>query len=711
MHGRDMPDTTSYRNNSAASTAPEAGVSSEMTAERRKTPLQLDGADHFEDPASNLHQLFEGAMKAMQLRNSQALLNELNKITRVSKHELQEAIATLPRTTFSEFLRCLDPNKIARDNDPTHGVTINPGMWQMLNLGAVIDEWGTRLLYTRLLRQLLILMRALEATNQVLGVNDYVSLLRAAGLASDMTVAKLLWEQMKVHNLSHWRNYGIYQEFIKARFLTDPAYYGFNQKILTMNPRDLHRQGRVMLVASTSRLDRLRKNYRSRMFKFGLNKNVVDYAQDLSRNLRKRLPPTRMFSFIQMKGVRMTEELLCNLMVAFSRAGSLRFIQYRILEDYFGIAVKKDNNTGSIYVDSSKPRQRSTKWPFRPPRPFLMPTARLLDAVVYAYCSNGQLSMAFNIIEFISKRYRIPIDRKVWFDLLEWCHILSTPPTSTAWRIAGLNDRVPSQNAVENIWNTMTMAPHYMKPGFKQYDIFITNRLFFQKIDEALEYMREARRFYDIQCAKYDATAFEYAAAKRAGLSCTKQVQAFRRARFLKSYMRQRMNTWCTLLLEKSFRPQGLHDSLATQGIPELVEAWRDILTNPVRYRTASGWISLYDPAEPIEQTIFVRDHIIHIPRKRQGQWGLKTMIQRQFRLMSKYDLGDLLSARRHPLEIWKGAQPKGRPAFSRRLQKHLSWVAEQEREATAIAELGHDSNTQLDGDAPDEQDIWDDDD
>ncbi|KAF3015360.1 hypothetical protein E8E14_011492 [Neopestalotiopsis sp. 37M] len=681
---------------------PNRGMPEQMTSPR----------NYPASPAMGFNKLFQDAMSAMQMRNSRQLLVALERLTQMPTQDLEEAIATVPRTTISEILRSLDPLKISSENDPTYGFYIGPGAWQFLNLGAVIDEWGSRTLYVKLLLQMTQLLKALVAAGCIPNVNDYVPLLRAAGLASDMTVAKLLWEQMRAHGIAPWRHYSIYHEFIKARFLVHPAYYNFDKKRLMMTPRNLHRRSGKFLIASVSRLDRLRKNTQTHMFKFGLDRNI-GHAESLSRRLRKPLPPTRLFFFMKKQGFFTTEQLLCTFMVAFARAGSLRFIQHKILEDHFGIIVRKNNEDGTVLVEKMSRERSAIKNPLRPPRPFIKPTSRLLEAVVYAYCSNGQFAMAWQLVKFLSHTYKISITQQVWSDLFEWCHILITPPTSTAWKIAGFHDQVPRFGAMEFLWQAMWSPKNGTpgaEPGFKEYDLYIMNRLAQGKVSMALELMHQAQELYETQCATFDAAAFDYAATMHDGLDYTRELRRFRRERFRKAYMRQRMRVWGRML-ERSFQPEDLSDTIATQRIPNLIQAWSGILENPVKYRTASGMVSLLDPAEPVEQTIFVRNHITEMPMKRQGQWRLKPVVQRQHRLLSRHTVGDLLSTRLHPLEVWKGVEPKGRPSQSKRLDDHLAWEAHQKQ--VAQGENGEVSAATIEEEefpAPVE-DIWDEDD
>ncbi|KAI0127939.1 mitochondrial ATPase expression-domain-containing protein, partial [Xylariales sp. AK1849] len=501
----------------------------------------------------------------------------------------------LPRTTFSELLRSLDPTTVGPEHDPTHGAFIGPGMWQVLNMETSVDEWGVKRLYVRLLHRMLVLMRALHRSGQVLNVNDYVPLFRAAGAASDLAAAKSLWEQMREHGVDVWRQSDSYDEFIKARLLVDPMYYGYDKARTMMKPRNLHRRSGVFLGASLRRLDRLRFNTRRGALRLGLNKHM-EHAEDLARILRKPRPIMRLFYFMRKNGYHINEKILCSIMISFARAGSLRFIQFRILGDYFGIRVTKDRkNPDNIHVAPQPPKTTLPKDKTRPLRPQLRPGERLIRTVIESYCSNGQIAMAFTIVDYISNTFGIPISPHVWSQLLEWTHIMSSKPTSTAWKMAGLQDRVPNTMAIELVWKTMTSAPYNVNPGFDQYSILILSLLNRKSWDDAIEHMNTARAFYDKQCAVYEATAFEYTRALRTAIDPTTSLHAFQRARFHKQHMWFRMRQWCVVFLKK-YRPTRLDDFMYRQRIPDFIRDWREFVANPALYRTATGYVQLLDP-------------------------------------------------------------------------------------------------------------------
>ncbi|RYO89179.1 hypothetical protein DL766_006156 [Monosporascus sp. MC13-8B] len=103
------------------------------------------------------HQLpkpFQKAIQAVRYKDSPSLLISLRQITMIAEDELHDAIASMPRSTFTELLRSLDSFTVSKDADPTYGAHIAPDMFTMLNVESTIDDWGVRKLSVRLLQRM-----------------------------------------------------------------------------------------------------------------------------------------------------------------------------------------------------------------------------------------------------------------------------------------------------------------------------------------------------------------------------------------------------------------------------------------------------------------------------------------------------------------------------------------------------------------------------
>ncbi|KAI1497794.1 hypothetical protein F5X99DRAFT_395828 [Biscogniauxia marginata] len=566
------------------------------------------------DPVRRVPTLFKHIIEGIQSQNLGILVHHITKQAFMNDENLEDAIAVLPRTTFTELLRSLDPFRVARECDPTDQVHVSAGMYTMLNLDATIDEWGVRKLYLRLLPALLKLMMALRRSGQAILIEEYTYLLRCAGAASDPVVAKLIWNEMIKDNTTHWRQSDAYAEFVAARFLTIPMYTSYDKVRRMVLPRNLHRSRLLISNRKKRRLDRLRLNLRLHKYRFGLNRSIA-HGEDIMRMLRRQNSARRLFQACIRDGY-ITESTLCAHMIALARSGSLRMIGSRILQDYFGIKMTRLTHDDHKINAEEIPRIHRL-----PDHVRVRPTVRLMRAVVEAYGSNGEISTAFQLIDHISDAHGIPIPPDVWNDLLQWTYIMASPPASTSWAILGWHSKIPSAAAVEMIWNTMTAEPYNLKPGFDQYSILIRNLLGRNLTEKALQFMREAiKRLYNAQCREFEQALFELIQCRRDGIGSSASSLRYEKAMFHKQRMWYDIHTWCHKLLLTS---HNAYPGKPASGptVPDLVREFRPFFTNPVRYRTPTGFVSLVDPT--IETVRFAgrRSVAMAIPMKHRRTW------------------------------------------------------------------------------------------
>ncbi|KAI2609162.1 hypothetical protein GGR54DRAFT_386652 [Hypoxylon sp. NC1633] len=602
------------------------------------TSLELAGARVIKAPAVSRAQLFpipsafQGALDALRQRDTRRLLIHLKKISLMREFDLQEAVAALPRTTFTEFLRSLDPLCVARYADVTGQTHVSVGMYQTLSMGDVIDDWGVRRLYSQLLQRMLILLSALKASGHILQTEEYFYLLRAAGAASDPKGAKWIWEEMVRTQTTDWRQSEAYAEFISARFLTRPLYTGYDKTRRAVTPRDLHRSRLLLHGRRVSKLDQLRFNTRLKRLRFGLNKDT-SHTEDIMRMMRKTGPPTRLFHKLLGDGIRMNEPLLCAMMIAFGRVGSLRFISSRILDDYFGIHMTPSTSENQLGIQIAPYDMQTSRVAHR-----VRPTMRLMQAVVETYGSNGEIATAFALVDHISKAYDIPIPRSIWQDLLEWTYIMGSPPTSTAWKLAGMPSKIPSSSAIEVIWDTMTSAPYHVQPNFEQYNILIRNLLGRHRFGAFLPHMRRAVALYNAECREYEEVALEYVRMINDGVLISEAVYRYERARFKKEKMWYDIGTWCRQFLSsvRSFDPA---NPLPNTMVPDFIREFKPFITNPARYRTATGYVSLLDPARERPHGVSVSYLSMTIPMKRKRIWVYQSVKARRLAIQSSHSL------------------------------------------------------------------------
>ncbi|KAI1120515.1 mitochondrial ATPase expression-domain-containing protein [Nemania abortiva] len=528
------------------------------------------------------------ALSSLREGDTRRLLIRLKDLDHMRREELQEAVAALPRTTFTEFFRALDPLRVLRHCDQVYRSYVPPGMAKKLFMNPTIDDWGVRKVYTRLLQRLLILMSALQIAGYTLHMEEYITLFRSAGACGDKSGAKAIWNDMTSGPALAWRNSEVYTEFMKARFLTEPLYTNYEKTRRMVTPRDLHRSHLRFTNTTVRRLDGLRLLLRKKRGLWGLNKDV-EHVEELMRALRGSRPAVKLFQTVTAThSFRLDESLLCTVMIALGRSGSMGLIGTEILQRYFGI------RTPHPFPLEDGQEVRKLELGSDPPR--IRPTVRLMRAVVETYGSNAEIAVAVQLVEHLSNTYNIPIPQDVWQDLLEWTFIMSTPPACTAWEIANLHAKIPSPQAVEMVWNAMIAPPYNQAPSFQSYSLLIRCliNLYSDDLTPVLSRMREAIALYDEHCKVYEATALKYLQHLRGGISSSAMIQRFERARFKKQRMWYDISVWCRMILKSI--PFSKTSPVPNSIIPDFVREFRPFLRNPVEYLTPTGRVSLVDP-------------------------------------------------------------------------------------------------------------------
>ncbi|KAI1150569.1 mitochondrial ATPase expression-domain-containing protein [Nemania diffusa] len=596
-------------------------------------------------------ELLQRALSSLREGDTRSLVVRLNVIEKMTQEELQGVVAAIPRTTFTEIFRALDPLRVLRDCDAADQFNVPFGMHRQLFMESTIDDWGVRRLYIRVMQRLLILMAALKTAGYTLHMEEYIVLIRCAGACCDASGAGAIWNDICRGPALVWRNSEVYTEYIKARFLTEPLYSNFQKTTRMVTPRNLHRSRFRLLPASVQRLDGLRLLYRAKRGSFGLNKDV-EHVEELMRALRGHGPAVKLFITVtQRHSFRLDEDLICTAMISLARAGLMRMVGTHILQEYFGI---RTPHPFPLEPGDDQPF-RQLRLSSEPPR--IQPTVRLMRTIVESYGSNAEIGVAVQLIEYLHNTHHIPIPRDVWEDLLEWTYIMSTPPASTAWVIARLYVKVPSPQAVEMIWNAMTSDPYNQEPSFKSYDLLIRCLIgrCSDDLTPVLSRMREAIAMYDKQCQVYEGVALEYIQHlrhPRDKISTSAMTQRFERARFKKQHMWYTIMTWCRMILKRM--PFSKVSPVPNPLIPAFIREFRPFLRNPVEYLTPTGRVQLSDPLIETFRVIPIGAIQQVVPMKdMQENWVRKRISTPRVIVVSSHSLARFRSSKmRDPLQI-----------------------------------------------------------
>lgn len=547
-------------------------------------------------------------------------------------HAFCRVVQSIPPTTFSEILRNFDPFHISAHVDSAPDVPISWGAAIHSPLGDLINKWGIKVLYVRILNRLRLLQRARQLPQpngspaQIPLLRDYLVLLRCAGATSNIRAVKSIWWELASHGYRDWRHAELYAEFIKARYLTEALYANNDMSRFRQRPLDLHRSAVKLNKDVIRKLNRLNASLtRRHSHRFGQNVNEPFFAEPLTRMLRKRKPLKK----LQRRAIlrRMLpgdESLTCAILKANGRQG--RVYASNVLMRLWGI------NITSFQTELGK-RVVSGGHDF-PLGSALAPTEALLDAVVHCYGNMGEVLLAQALVDYISRRWDIVVPNTVWSALLEYARIYSTDPAQKEWRMTQFHQKHVTPQTVVDIWKFSTQAPHRFQPGMRDYFTLVKSMMGPQApLDQVLAAMRQLTPLYRRTTRLSQVAWAELTLTTQQGVSNSAAYRRYRVVQSRKHYMWYSFHYIARQIFNK-LSPLRIDSADAVRHIPDLVAELEPFLRTNIRYRIATGIVDLrldlkqqrtVDAQQTVEEPrpLFLRTLDKYQPDRR--AWGKKS--------------------------------------------------------------------------------------
>lgn len=526
------------------------------------------------------------------------------------------AVQSIPPTTFSEILRNFDPFHVSNHVDSAPGIAISWGAAIYSPLGDLINKWGVKILYVRILNRLRLLQRARQvprpdgSPSQLRPLlRDYLVLLRCAGATSDIQVAKAVWWELFVDGYGDWKHAELFAEFIKARYLTEALYANHDLARFRLRPLDMHRSVIKIKRDGVRKLKHLHAALTDkRPHRFGQNVNEHYFAEPLTRLLRKRNPlkklERRAIIRYMIPG---DESLLCAILKANGRHG--RVYASNVLMRFWGIEI-------SNYKSGLGNREISGGHDFSSGSA-QAPTEALLDAVVHCYGNMGEVLLAKALVDFISRRWSIAVPDKVWSDLMDFARIFSTDPAAREWRLAELPRKLIQPDMVLRIWEFCTQEPHKFQPGIKDYYNLIKSMLGPQQpLDGFLRAIRQLMPLYNRTAQQMRVAWAELILTTQQGVPNHAAYRQYRVLQSSKNYMWYCFHYAARQTLKKLY-PRRVDSVDAVRHIPNLVAELGPFLRTTIQYRIATGIVNLsldYNPLRitETEQTLQKPEPLSH---------------------------------------------------------------------------------------------------
>ncbi|ODA77060.1 hypothetical protein RJ55_07578 [Drechmeria coniospora] len=501
-------------------------------------------------------------------------------------------VQELPGPTFSEMLRSLDPTNSSL-HDVAHGLNIMQGQTRFVDFGDLVDQYGVRTHHRNVLDGMQALMALRSQSRHGLTASDYEIFMRCAGAAVDYQAIKEAWNGMAKDGLQETRTAKTWTEFIKARYMTEPTYYQFDRSRVAVQARDMYRNRLPLPMAALKRMDRVRMSINA-LKREPWNRRPDEPEEDLRRLLRRRAD-FRGYRGHWIRalyyGHEMDEELLCASMMAFARSSSLHAIETMILKAYYGINIREAAAhaadpivSGGIDFPSDSPTR---------------PTERLLHCIVEAFGSMSRIRLGTKLVDFISRRYGIPISHETWSNLLSWTYLCASKPFQPTRKLLGdFEEGVATAAYVREVWRTMTSAPHRMQPAFEDYDSYIKALIHHRSFRPAIEMIREyAVPHYNRVVEEYQRAVLDEVLQNDMEPFSTAQADTRSRrkkAQIRKDHVHNCIAAWFSKLLKTASANKSHRGGIVMRVlIPDLIREFPEFFQHQVRYRTAQGIVNL----------------------------------------------------------------------------------------------------------------------
>jgi Mitochondrial ATPase expression len=473
-----------------------------------------------------------------------------------------EFLERMPASTFSELLRCLDPQHFVGRYQELHK-GISEKVAAKLRLPPV-DERGYYKFCDLFLDQVNGFFSARHRAIPM-SLADFRYLLRCARATGNSPVGHEIWENLRQ---------------MKEREIV-PDLECYNHYLAVLAWAD------ILNPVLRYRLRLVPRNFEPRQWNVP-PRPITGHRTGPSGIKYKA---SEVFREMVQAGVAGNEETFCHMMIAFAREGDLAGVE-SILKRVWNIdidALMKSSN--------SEPPTKN----YSEDSPFY-PSEQLLYAIAHAYGINNEIPTALRLVDYVSRQYSVPIPRNTWRELLMWTYVLSMK--RRPFLIFADGETVENPNvvgqlppeAISNLWGTMTSEPYNVQPTIDMYNRLIQNLLSRQRFGELQIRIEEARRLY---MAEVDKLSQEVQLLYSASLQ-HKNPTIQKRKRDLEYLLiksrrnRQYLRNWARMLLKKANHSFRSNYEWQTRGLPKMLKRWRLFIPDVVNYKTISGEVRLW---------------------------------------------------------------------------------------------------------------------
>ncbi|KJX99292.1 hypothetical protein TI39_contig364g00027 [Zymoseptoria brevis] len=541
----------------------ESRGSDETDEERDKLWEQFDGMDGGSSASDNPNSSRQERRRTTDLKDSvhkedlSAALLDLDAdavaqclLTAIRLNDL-DFVRDIPKTTFSEIIRCLDARHFVAELGNIH-VDLSTVAASSMNVAPMRE---VAFEYASVLRQVLAIRRAAGIGGTLA---DSRTLLRCARDLGNRKMAELIWSDLMSQRLTP--DIQCYNYYMSATVWNGMHLAGFRQKVR---------------VIPFFQMARKSGEYKDRRYK--------DYSVGENGVLESTM---RIFNEMVARNIAADEESFRILIVAAAREGDMKTVK-AILKRVWSIDV--DVILASGDTPETLPKPMPTNSP-------LYPQSTLLFTIAHAFGINNDVSAAIRLVDFVARHYRLQISKDVWGQLFEWTFVLSIRRRGTSTNDGSREGQITS-DSVQKLWQTMTGPPYFVKPTMGMYNYMIKSLFLRQMSGRIADLLNDEVRGLYAQQRKQ--TRFLFSSLKHS-ITSKDKAMGFRRRRWeLQDLVGQRNNfwirRWIRLLLgsfNHTYRLINIKEQYA-RSLPRLLWNWRALVPTNVRYETPTGLVQL----------------------------------------------------------------------------------------------------------------------
>jgi len=555
--------------------------------------------------------------RALQSESPHAIINALTKFIATSQKKVQrhEAFRMLTPNTFSEILRCLDPEHFVGRYVDLHKNNVSPrtGSFTALQLQT---EDGIHQFCVNFMARIESIIEARRSDGYELSLSDYKYLLRCAGVVENPRASQTVWRAMKREGLE-----------------PDTECYNYYLSGLL----------RVGISNGTQRSE-IRTKYLPRSGPKRPSEVFQGYYERLGIDFKYET--SKIFDDMLQRGVTGDEKTFCLLMISSARVGDVEGVK-AILGRVWGINVDK------LMTMNEKDLGEPNSYPFDSP---FRPSKTLLFALVHCFGINNMVPTALRLVDYVSRKFSLIIPTEVWEDLLGVTYALSKPRTLSG-ETGKMSPTYLGPEAVSILWSALTAEPYNVKPNMAMYDKLIVNLLRRQQFSEARERMKEALKVYVKSVHEYGETV----AVEKLHSSLleaedgSEELELMQGTTTYENYLglqkdkafqhlalkqsRQYLYRWCRILINLAPRSLLENPTFIPMTLPQFIYDFRHFMPHRIGYPIGTGFISFPSGSAQLRRTLaFKKEALPWPPHKGNIVEGA---ISSEQAMVQKYDNDD----------------------------------------------------------------------